>query len=401
MGFYFDSHAHPLWAAALELQISLRDCDFAAFIGKLGRLPSDVDTPHLAYGWNETSMNKTLAELEDAFVSEIPPEVPLIAMRVCSHKALATESFKKRFNIRSEGPALFEDEIRGLQHLWRASDRSFQIFPKLKAQGLAAVADLCVSAFEVELYKKHYQLEKLQTQLFLKVQESNQVKEPFEYVNKDSSLQLRYIKFFLDGTFGAQTAWLSKPYSDNLHSMGSSLWNFDKLKAEVEYTLEKNFLLAFHVIGDAAIDQALHLGEVFAKEMQAVINKQAKLFQKPAYHRLEHLQLCRDDQIEKIKKQNLWSLGLQPSHRVCDEGFSLLRLGQERLIKEAYRLKSFLDADLRVSLGSDGPIAPFDPKANLSAATEDTRSNERISRADCEALMTQDGRDNAGLPDLR
>ncbi len=295
---------------------------------------------------------------------------------------------------------MFEEEIRSLQHLWLSNEESFEVFDKLKKIGITSIADLSVSAHEIDLYKNNYEKYKLQVQLFVKIQELKKVEAPFEFIQKDSCLQLRYVKFFLDGTFRAQTAWLSQDYSDKEGCFGNSLWNYDELKSNVLLALEKNFLIAFHVIGDAAIDQALKTGTELATEFKQVIDYQNSKFKVPALHRLEHLQLCRDDQIEKLSQQNLWALGLQPSHRLCDESFSLSRLGANRLEKEAYRLKSFIDAGLKVSLGSDGPIAPFDSSFNIKAACEDPRLTERLTYEECEALMSNQGRLNAGFPIL-
>jgi predicted amidohydrolase YtcJ len=66
-------------------------------------------------------------------------------------------------------------------------------------------------------------------------------------------------------------------------------------------------------------------------------------------------------------------------------------------MKESYRLKSFLDAGLKISLGSDAPIASFNPQECLHASTQDPRSSERISLRQCFELMITKGRQNAGF----
>ncbi|MEI7440294.1 MAG: amidohydrolase family protein, partial [bacterium] len=174
---------------------------------------------------------------------------------------------------------------------------------------------------------------------------------------------------------------------------GIQIWRDEDLFKKAKDALDQNFFIAFHAIGDAALDQALRLGEALAPQLEKVLNH----FSQKLFHRLEHLQVCRDDQIEKIQKQNLWSLGLQPSHRVADSTFVLNRLGEERCLKNSYRLKSFLDTGLKVSLGSDAPIVSSNPLQCLKASTQDPRACEKISLSQSFELMIRRGRQNTGF----
>jgi predicted amidohydrolase YtcJ len=339
------------------------------------------------FGWNEEFYGVGLDEITRYFDLVLPQDRKIYFFRKCGHSAYLSKAAKKKLKI-NHSQLIRDKEIAKIPEQNINVDefiRNFKIvISNLKSEGISSACDLLVSNHDLQNLKSIMDSE-FDIHYFQDI-------HSFNFFKNSPKKNNQYVKFFLDGSLGSQSAWLSQAYQDNPLNTGIQIWNDENLFQKAKQALEKNFLLAFHALGDGAIDQALRLGDALAPELKKLSAKSEGFF-----HRLEHLQVCRDDQIEKIKKQGFWSLGLQPSHRIADSSFTLKRLGEKRAMKESYRLKSFLNAGLRLSLGSDAPIVSFSPSKCINASTQDPRSCERLSLSQCFELMITQGRQNTGF----
>jgi predicted amidohydrolase YtcJ len=381
---FFDSHMHPSWMAKHLCQINLNQKKTTEIIDEIKATNKDL---FYGFGWDEEFYGLGLDEISKYFDSTFPQEKELYFFRKCGHSAYLSKAAKKKHTINHSH--LIKDQELNKIPIQKISPSEFlinfkKIISNLKGAGITSCCDLLVSFQDLQNFKPFKDPE-FDLQFFADIHD-------FDHFKNLNEQNTRYVKIFLDGSLGSQSAWLSQAYKDNPSNIGIQIWT-DKILFDIaKQALAKNFLLAFHALGDAAIDQALRLGEVLSRELREISSKSEGFF-----HRIEHLQVCRDDQIETLKKQEFWSLGLQPSHRITDSGFIAKRLGEKRTMKESYRLKSFLDAGLKISLGSDAPIASFNPQECLHASTQDPRSSERISLRQCFELMITKGRQNAGF----
>ncbi len=382
---FLDSHMHPSWMAKLLSQIDLTQKPILQIKDEI--LSSTKETIY-GFGWNEVFHNIPLEEASKFFDSNLPQNKELYLFRKCGHSAYLSHTAKKMLNI-AHSELIKDDELHKIPSQKITSlefTENFQkVLLKLKQEGIFACCDLLLSGEDLQRLS-NFEDTDFDLQYFGDIHDL----ERFQGLSRKRT---PYVKFFLDGSLGSKSAWLSTSYKDDPRNKGIQIWSDEDLFKKTKEALDQNFLVAFHAIGDAALDQALRLGEALAPQLEKVLKDSSqKLF-----HRLEHLQVCRDDQIEKIKKQNLWSLGLQPSHRVADSTFVLNRLGEERCLKNSYRLKSFLDAGLKVSLGSDAPIVSSNPLECLKASTQDPRASEKISLSQSFELMIRSGRQNTGF----
>ena len=381
---FFDSHIHPSWMARLHDQINLNQKKTTEVKDEIGAKNKSL---LYGFGWDEEFYGQDLNEISKYFDSTLPQDIELYFYRKCGHSAYLSQAAKKKLKI-SHSQLLKDKEIKKIPKPNLSSEEFLRNFRRvildLKNEGISACCDLLISYEDLisltSFYDPDFNLE-----YFGDIHE-------FDLFKESPQKKSRYLKFFLDGSLGSQSAWLGQPYDDNLQNKGIQIWSDENLLSKATKALAKNYLLAFHALGDAAIDQALRLGDVLGPQLKEVSSRSEKFL-----HRLEHLQVCRDDQIEKIKKQGFWSIGLQPSHRIADSSFILKRLGEKRTKKESYRLKSFLDAGLKISLGSDAPIVSFSPSKCIESSTKDPRLNERLSLSDCFRLMTTQGRQNTGF----
>jgi len=166
---------------------------------------------------------------------------------------------------------------------------------------------------------------------------------------------IRAVKVFLDGSFGAKTAYLSQPY-EGTNSRGVLYMGSEKFSEYVRMCEENNLQLLVHVIGDGALEVAL---EGFQKAISSF---------NPLRHRLIHLQMASEEQLKKIKEMNLY-LSIQPIFYDSDIDMAKHVIGEKRLEELAYPFKKALDMGIELSLSTDSPVEDFNPFKNLMSAT--------------------------------
>jgi predicted amidohydrolase YtcJ len=163
-------------------------------------------------------------------------------------------------------------------------------------------------------------------------------------------------KFMIDGTIDGGTAWLDEP--DTHGESTACFWPDPR-----DYTEAAAFLaghgvpLVTHAIGDAGI--------------RYVLDTYAELPASGVPHRVEHLETMPSELIGRFAALDV-TASMQPTHctsytRADHSDNWSSRLGKRRADR-AFRARDLRDQGARLALGSDWPIAPFDPRAILAAA---------------------------------
>ena len=175
------------------------------------------------------------------------------------------------------------------------------------------------------------------------------------------------VKLFLDGSIGAQTAAVSDPFSDDPGNTGQLLWDEAELEAAVERYHTAGLQVALHAIGDRAIDQALEVYEhVLARHPR-----------EDHRHRIEHLEIVRDEQIERMARLGVIA-SMQPNfvgRWQGPGGLYAMRLGERRDALNPFR--SILDAGVSLAFGSDG--MPFGPLYGIRSAMNHATPGQSLS----------------------
>ncbi|PRY50192.1 hypothetical protein LY71_104229 [Geodermatophilus tzadiensis] len=165
------------------------------------------------------------------------------------------------------------------------------------------------------------------------------------------------VKFMVDGTVDNGTAWLEQP--DALGESTESFW-----PDPADYTAAVRALAALgiptatHAIGDAAV--------------RHVLDALAGLPRPPAGpHRVEHIETLPTELVGRFVRQGVVA-SMQPTHcthftRADHTDNWSARLGRERADR-AWRCRDLRDAGVPLVLGSDWPVAPFDPRRVLADA---------------------------------
>jgi predicted amidohydrolase YtcJ len=167
--------------------------------------------------------------------------------------------------------------------------------------------------------------------------------------------RVRGAKLFIDGTVDNGTAWLAEP--DTLGESTSPYWPDPSAYARAIAWFDAHDLpTTTHAIGDQGVRHVLH----------ALAGTRGR-----ARHRIEHIETIPDDLVEAFARLPV-TASMQPTH--CTE-YTLpdqsdnwsARLGPTRASR-GWRIRDLREAGVCVALGSDWPIADFDPRGILAAA---------------------------------
>ncbi|WP_432082734.1 amidohydrolase [Streptomyces sp. WAC 04229] len=170
--------------------------------------------------------------------------------------------------------------------------------------------------------------------------------------------QVAGVKLFMDGTVDNGTAWLHHP---DCH--GESTRPFwlppEAYTRAVDTLAAAGVPTATHAIGDAAVAYALD-----------ALAPHTRPDDPSARHRIEHIETIPDTLVHRFAATGV-AASMQPSHlqyTLADHSDNWsTRLGPERAAR-AFRCADLLHAGALLVLGSDWPIAHFDPREVLAAA---------------------------------
>ena len=166
-------------------------------------------------------------------------------------------------------------------------------------------------------------------------------------------------KFFSDGSMGARTALLSRPYADDPErsdNLGIRIYEPEDLKAKARDAQEKGFQLAIHAIGDQAVRETLDaIDHALGPDGDNRWHR----------HRVEHASLLPPDQMERMARRGIVAV-VQPQF-VPSDSWTGERVGADRRTW-GYPFRSMLRAGIPLALSSDCPVEALDAFACLSAA---------------------------------
>ena len=165
------------------------------------------------------------------------------------------------------------------------------------------------------------------------------------------------LKGFADGTMGSGTALFFDPYADEPSKKGIPQWTQEDLDGAVAAADKAGLQVAIHAIGDRGIAMTLDAYERARKANGA----------RDSRHRVEHIQVIRPEDTPRFKQLGLVA-SVEPCHVTNDQRWAEKRVGLKRCEEGGYLWKSFVDAAVPLALGTDWPVEPPDPMANLYAA---------------------------------
>jgi len=181
---------------------------------------------------------------------------------------------------------------------------------------------------------------------------------PYDYIGQleelgfrsgigDDLMRVGYLKAFMDGTLGSQTARM-------LDGSGVRITSREELAEIVRAGARAGWPVAVHAIGDLANREALDAFEETRDDW-------APQGLRP---RIEHAQLLAEDDIPRFAELGV-TASVQFSHAPSDR--EIADRNWAGMTDRAYAYRSLLDSGALVANGSDAPIEELDPLAGIRA----------------------------------
>ncbi|HML37215.1 MAG TPA: amidohydrolase [Bacillota bacterium] len=342
-------------------------------------------------GWNHDYFQDEKRFPNKFDLDEVTDEVPMLVIRTCSHIGVLNSAAMREIGLNKETASQYGDlaevlpdgEPNGVIKENLLGDVKIkisnlnletlkEIIPlaqeKLLEQGITSVQSddigyLSGSDYEL-LFKAFQDLEeagKLRMRLGEQclLETVPQIKEFFGKGYNvgwgSEKLRVTCIKLLEDGSLGARTAALRKPYADDAAATGLILHPQEELDELVALSHQNGCPVAIHAIGDRAIENALNS-----------IEKVRKNDPKNIRHGIVHCQITDEAQLDRFGKLDVLAF-IQPIFIDYDMNIVYDRVGQE-LAETSYAWKTLIDKGVHASIGSDSPVEAFDSMPNIYSA---------------------------------
>jgi predicted amidohydrolase YtcJ len=178
----------------------------------------------------------------------------------------------------------------------------------------------------------------------------------------DDYLRLGYLKAFMDGTLGSQTAWM-------LDGGGVRITSGEEFAEIVRASAAAGWPVAVHAIGDRANREALDAFEA-TRDVWAPLGLR---------HRVEHAQCVHAADLPRFAALGV-ACSVQFSHAPSDRDLAERYWGDR--LEQAYAFRSLLASGAIVANGSDAPVEELDPLAGIAAGVRRTIDERPAWRPD-------------------
>jgi predicted amidohydrolase YtcJ len=168
----------------------------------------------------------------------------------------------------------------------------------------------------------------------------------------DDYLRIGYLKAFMDGTLGSQTAWM-------LDGSGVMITSGEELAEVIREGARLGWPVGVHAIGDRANREAL---DAFAATRDV-------WWPLGLRHRIEHAQCLAPEDVDRFASLGV-ACSVQFSHAPSDRDLAE-RFWPEQ-VDGSYAFRSLWDSGALVANGSDAPVEELDPLAGIVAGVRRT-----------------------------
>lgn len=160
----------------------------------------------------------------------------------------------------------------------------------------------------------------------------------------DEVFKIGPLKLLADGSLGARTAALTKPYEDAPETSGIPILNQEEIDALVEKAHTSEMQVAIHAIGNKTMYMAIEAIEKVLKRNPREDHR----------HGIVHCQITDDYLLNKYEEFDIVAY-IQPIFLDYDWHMAESRVGSE-LIKTSYNWKTLLSKGVHLASGSDCPV---------------------------------------------
>jgi predicted amidohydrolase YtcJ len=374
---FTDSHVHfPTWALA-QTEVRLEDTrsleEAVARVAEAARNASPNRWLR-GRGWRSGDWSPLVEPTKES-LDAIAPDVPIALMARDSHSVWLNSAALARANgdLHVPGGVVEVDErgeptgVLREESCWHFRDRYIDVSDTEYVDAMRAGIKLANARGTVAVHDKDGWLGSLRfwqrlherDGLTLRVWQSL----PHDLVGEleaadvrsglgDDYLRVGYLKAFMDGTLGSQTARL-------LDGSGVQITSREELEEIVRRGAGAGFPVAVHAIGDLANQEAL---DAFEATQDAWLPLGLR-------HRIEHAQLLRHEDVRRFAELGIVA-SVQFTHATSDR--DLAERFWPDATNRAYMFRSLWDAGALVANGSDAPIEELDPWLGVCAGVRRT-----------------------------
>jgi predicted amidohydrolase YtcJ len=380
-----DSHLHPMWATEFAVGVDASRFALRSELETALRAERERVGPRgIVRAWSVDYAHFSGADM-DGGVLEAMAGGPALAVFFDLHTYLATPSVLAMAGV--EGGETFDDaseivvrdgrptgELREFSAFFRVADalpgatdearlrRVAEVLRELNAAGLTGAHVMDGSP---EIYERLRALEargeltmRLVVPLWVKPEHGDDVIEAYLGHRDDRGELWRggAAKFFADGVIDSGTAWLEEPdtQGDGTHPFWPDPSRYD---AAVARFAGAGFQCITHAVGDRAVRAALDAYKAAGPPERGM-------------HRIEHLESLGDETLARLAAEGV-AASMQPLHMQWRRGDGSdswsQRLGRRRAAR-AFRTADMLAGGGVVPLGSDWPVASYDPRVGMAWA---------------------------------
>ena len=226
--------------------------------------------------------------------------------------------------------------------------------------GLTGVHDMGTSVADLDLYKRFADAGQFTLRVVAYADGDAAALDALcqsgPYRHPGGRVSMAGVKFYADGALGSRGAALKAPYSDDHGNHGLLVTPPEKLLDGMRKARRCGVQAATHAIGDRGNRLVLdHYATVLGEDARS-----------DHRWRVEHAQIVAVEDIPLFERLHAVA-SMQPTHATSDMPWAEARVGRERLAG-AYAWRRFLQANVRLALGSDFPVESADPRLGLYAA---------------------------------
>jgi predicted amidohydrolase YtcJ len=373
---FTDSHVHfPTWALAqAEVRLEGTRSVEEAVARVRDSLDSTAGTWLRGRGWRSGDWSPA-REPTRHDLDAIAPDRPVALMARDSHSVWLNSAALARANGDLQVPGgVVELDERGEptgvlreESCWRFRDRYIETSDDEYVEAMRAGIKLAASRGVTAVHDKDGWLGALhfwqrldaEAPLGLRVWQSLPAELADELSAVDvrsglgsNRLRLGYLKAFMDGTLGSQTARM-------LDGTGVEITSREGLEDFIRRGARAGFPIAVHAIGDRANRDAFDAFDATREVWQPLGLRQ----------RIEHAQLLAPEDLPRFAELGV-AASVQFSHAPSDRDLADRFWGD--LSSEPYAFRSLLDSGALLANGSDAPIEELDPLLGIRAGVTRT-----------------------------
>ncbi len=342
-------------------------------------------------GWNHDYFTDVSRMPNRYDLDRVSTEYPVVAVRCCGHSLVVNSKVLEMLNITADTPAPAGGSI-GIENgepdgrLYdNAMDPVYDAIPdptKEDIKNMMRAACVHLNAYGVtssqtddystpwrmvnEAYRELIESGELTVRVY---EQSNfqTVDSLREFVEEgnitgagDEMFRIGPLKLLGDGSLGARTAYMSRPYADDPSTVGLPVFTQETLDEMIGFANAHGMQVAVHAIGDGCLDRVL---SAYDKALAAHPRKDHR-------HGIVHCQITRADQLKKMTDMQL-HIYAQTIFLDYDANIVRARVGD--MADTSYCWKTLMDGGLSVSNGTDCPVEM--PNALLGIQCAVTRTS--------------------------